>query len=349
LVADVRHLEQIGVEPCHPDTVPEEGFMGQGCTGGHHYTIEAQRFHLVGDMPRLIEVNTNAGGSLLAYLAHHPSLPVVPESLEDRHKRRLLKTFSSEILQFTNGYKDKPERIAIVDENPEEQHLYAEMKVFADLFREWGSDAVIVDPGKLQASEKGVWFDDERIDFIYNRHCDFYLESNQMAGLRHAYLNGKVCLSPNPHMYGLLADKRRMPLWSDPQAWQDWSLPAADKQLLQELVPNSTLLNEFDLEDLWSQRKQYVFKPVSSFGSRGVLLGEKISRKRFNQLPLEQTLVQEVVPPSMTETSDFATMKTDFRLYAYRSRVLGVTARLYRGQVTNMRTPGGGFARVKID
>jgi hypothetical protein len=28
--------------------------------------------------------------------------------------------------------------------------------------------------------------------------------------------------------------------------------------------------------------------------------------------------------------------------------VLGVTARLYRGQVTNMRTPGGGFARVKV-
>ncbi len=42
-------------------------------------------------------------------------------------------------------------------------------------------------------------------------------------------------------------------------------------------------------------------------------------------------------------------MKTDLRLYAYRNRVLGVTARLYRGQVTNLRTPGGGFARVRID
>jgi hypothetical protein len=41
-------------------------------------------------------------------------------------------------------------------------------------------------------------------------------------------------------------------------------------------------------------------------------------------------------------------MKTDLRLYAYRNRVLGVTARLYRGQVTNLRTPGGGFARVKV-
>ena len=41
-------------------------------------------------------------------------------------------------------------------------------------------------------------------------------------------------------------------------------------------------------------------------------------------------------------------MKTDLRLYAYRNRVLGVTARLYHGQVTNLRTPGGGFARVRL-
>ncbi len=315
---------------------------------GHQAVMMCYDFHLAGDMPRLIEVNTNAGGSLLAYLAHDPSLPVAPESLDAKQKSRLLHTFSTEFLQFTGGDKTRPERIAIVDENPEEQHLYAEMKVFAELFREWGVDAVVVDPSQLQTSEMGIWFDGSLIDFVYNRHCDFYLESDEMAGLKEAYLRGKVCLSPNPHMYGLLADKRRMPLWSDPQAWESWSLSAADKQLLQELVPDSALLTEYDLQDLWSHRKQYAFKPVNSFGSRGVLLGEKISRKRFNQLPLEQTIVQEMVPPSMTDVSDFGAMKTDFRLYAYRNRTLGVTARLYQGQVTNMRTPGGGFARVKV-
>ena len=37
----------------------------------------------------------------------------------------------------------------------------------------------------------------------------------------------------------------------------------------------------------------------------------------------------------MTETSDFGAMKTDFRLYAYRSRVLGVTvAAVYLGLST---------------
>jgi hypothetical protein len=38
--------------------------------------------------------------------------------------------------------------------------------------------------------------------------------------------------------------------------------------------------------------------------------------------------------------------KVDVRLYAYRERTLLVAARLYQGQATNFRTPGGGFAPV---
>ena len=40
--------------------------------------------------------------------------------------------------------------------------------------------------------------------------------------------------------------------------------------------------------------------------------------------------------------------KMDVRLYAYDGRVLLVAARLYQGQTTNFRTPGGGFAPVLV-
>ena len=40
------------------------------------------------------------------------------------------------------------------------------------------------------------------------------------------------------------------------------------------------------------------------------------------------------------------TLKTDVRLYTYDSAVLLASARLYRGQTTNFRTVGGGFAPV---
>lgn len=315
---------------------------------GHSAVMMCYDFHLVGEVPRLIEVNTNAGGGLLAYLAHDPLLAIVPESLNAKLRERLLKTFSDEIYQFSGGREKKPERIVIVDENPEEQYLYPEMRAFIDLFSAWGIAAEIADPQQLGASADGVWLNGNPVDMVYNRHCDFYLESEAMAGLREAYLARKVCLSPNPHLYGLLADKRRMELWTNPLKRSEFSLSPSDLTILDETVPTSSLLSSLDLQEAWSTRKGLVFKPVDSFGSRGVLLGGKISRTRFEQQPVETTLVQELVPPSLTEVPGADPMKTDLRLYAYQDQALGVTARLYRGQVTNLRTPGGGFARVKV-
>ncbi len=315
---------------------------------GHDAVMMCYDFHLCGEVPRLIEVNTNAGGSLYAYLANDPSLPIEPGSLKPKLAKRLLQTFAREIIQFSAGHKTRPERIVILDENPDQQFLYPEMRAFADLFMAWGVPSDIVDPQQLEASAEGVRLNGQTVDLIYNRHCDFYLERAEMAGLRAAYLARKVCLSPNPHMYGLLADKRRMTLWTDPGKRTGLSLSATDQALMDETLPVSSLLSDLDPQQVWSTRKRQVFKPVDSFGSRGVLLGEKISRSRFEQLPAATTLVQELVPPSLTEVPGFEPMKTDLRLYAYRDRALGVTARLYRGQVTNLRTPGGGFSRVEV-
>lgn len=316
---------------------------------GHDAVMMCYDFHVVGDVPRLIEVNTNAGGGMLAILARDPDLPADHTALSTTLRARLLRTFSEEIDRFSSGAKSRPQRLAIIDEHPTEQYLYPEMCAFAELFRAWGVPTDIVEPRQLQATAEGVWLDGQAVDMIYNRHCDFYLAGDDMTGLQEAYLAGQVCLTPNPRMYGLLADKRRMVLWSDPENWGRWALPARDQHLLEQTLPKTTLLADHDPQQLWPDRKKWVFKPVDSFGSRGVLIGEKISRTRYDQLPGPTTLVQELVPPGLTEGPGREPMKTDLRLYAYRNRVLGVTARLYRGQVTNMRTPGGGFARVKVE
>jgi hypothetical protein len=38
--------------------------------------------------------------------------------------------------------------------------------------------------------------------------------------------------------------------------------------------------------------------------------------------------------------------KADIRLYTYDGNILLTAARLYQGQTTNFRTPGGGFAPI---
>jgi hypothetical protein len=315
---------------------------------GHDAVMMGYDFHLTPRGPRLIEVNTNAGGILLAYLSHFPDSAAARTRLPDRLVRKVLESFAEEMRGISRGAAALPATVAILDEEPETQYLYREMVAIAELFERTGIRSTIADPGGLDAGARGVFADGVKIDLIYNRHCDFYLERPEMAGIRAAYLAGNVCLTPNPFTYGLLADKRRLALWSDPEAVAEWDLEPREVELLADVVPESRLLRDVDAEAVWRERKEWVFKPVSRFGSRGVLLGRKVSRTRFDELPPDETLVQRHVPPSLTEIAGGEPMKTDLRLYVYRSRVLGVAARLYHGQVTNLRTAGGGFAPVKI-
>jgi len=315
---------------------------------GHDSVMMGYDFHLTPDGPKLIEVNTNAGGGLLAYLAYAPQTPLAELALPRRLRSELLHSFVDEIKAFSGGRHKRPLRIAILDERPAEQFLYPEMQAFVRLFEEWGVPALIVDPAELKAGREGVFHEGEAVELIYNRHTDFYLETPEMAGIREAYLNRSVCLTPNPYTYGLLADKRRMILWSDPQALAALGIDRKSAQLLAATIPESRLLADCDRDRLWARRQEWAFKPVTRFGSRGVLLGHKISRSRFDALPDRETLVQRLEPPSLSEADDGGAMKTDFRLYVYQRRVLGVAARLYRGQVTNLRTPGGGFAPVRL-
>jgi hypothetical protein len=346
MVELVRLLHELSQRPAYRalvyPLVPESARFDPG----HDSVMMGYDFHLSDDGPRLIEVNTNAGGGLLACRAALPQGCSLPAELPTKLKSRLLQSFAAEFKAFTGDKRDKPQRIVIIDENPTAQFLYPEMAVFAKLFRAWGAKSDIVDPAQLRTSADGVTLSAEPVDMIYNRHCDFYLESAAMAGLRDAWLAHAVCLTPNPHTYGLLGDKRRLAIWSDAGLLKSIGLPTAARDLCLKVVPRARLLADFDRETVWAERKQLVFKPVALYGSKGVLLGEKISHKRFDELPPDETLVQTLVPPSMTETPGNGTMKTEFRLFAYRDRVLGVSARLYRGQVTNMRTPGGGFAPV---
>lgn len=299
-------------------------------------------FHLTDAGPRLIEVNTNAGGAALALRACQGEPQLTP-SLE----RRFRQMFQGEWHDFSAG--DRPLRsLVILDEAPSQQALYPEMQRFSAWLMAAGIAVHIVDPAELVADEHGVSLAGQSVDMIYNRHCDFYLEDAAMAGIRRAYLARKVCLTPNPSVYGLLADKRRLTLWCQADKMAQLGLKDAEIELLQRLIPNSRLLAGLEGDQVWAERKGLVLKPVARYGSKGVLLGKGMSRKRFAELDPALTLVQDLVPPSQITDGDGNSFKVDLRLYAWRNRALGIAARLYQGQVTNLHTVGGGFAAVEL-
>ncbi len=62
-------------------------------------------------------------------------------------------------------------------------------------------------------------------------------------------------------------------------------------------------------------------------------------------------MAQELIKPSergvLVDGAETA-LKVDIRAYVYAGEILMLAARLYQGQTTNFRTPGGGFAPVFV-
>ncbi len=311
---------------------------------GHYAVMMGFDFHLSPTGPKLIEVNTNAGGLWLSNLCYQPEARSFPPKLADK----LLQTFLNDYALFRQNPLACPELIVILDENPQKQFLYPEMQVFAQLFQQAGIKTAIASPENLTGNSDGVYLGNQRIDLIYNRHCDFYLETAAMNLVRKAWLNAQVCLTPNPRAYGLLADKRRMILWSKPEFLAKLGLTTKEIGLIDQATPQTLSLADLTPEQAWNSRKHWVFKPETGYGSRGVYVGDKLTKGKLAELNPEHTLVQQRVPASITRINDDLQFKTDFRLFSYRNQILAISARLYQGQVTNLRTEHGGFAKVRL-
>ncbi|MCF6179823.1 MAG: hypothetical protein L3J63_10610, partial [Geopsychrobacter sp.] len=153
-------------------------------------------FHLTSAGPRLIEVNTNAGGSALSLRACQDGPNLTPSL-----RRRLRRMFLREWLDFNAGQRPL-QSIVILDEKPLQQALYPEMKCFVDWLTAEGLKVKIADPSELEIDDQGVRLAGMQVDLIYNRHCDFYLEDPVLAAMRNAYLERRFCLTPYPFVYG---------------------------------------------------------------------------------------------------------------------------------------------------
>ena len=310
-------------------------------------------FHLAASGPKLIEVNSNAGGAFLNALlakAQRACCAEVDVALgrlkADDFDRATLRMFEEEwLLQRKVG---APRRIAIVDERPTEQYLYPEFLLAQRLFQKNGIDAVIADGSALCYEHGRLLADGEPIDLVYNRLVDFSFDRPEHEALRDAYAEGAVVVTPNPHVHALYADKRNLSLLSDQVRLSDWGLPP---QMLADLagVPRTVPVTLENAERLWAARRSLFFKPFGGHGGKAVYRGDKVTQRVWAEIVRGGYVAQDFAAPGerMIKLDGTAERrKTDVRLYTYNGRILLTAARLYQGQVTNFRTPGGGFAPV---
>ena len=351
----VRAVETVVALPAYRDLVlaraPEIARHAPGNTRGVFFGYD---FHLAQHGFGLIEVNTNAGGAMLNAVlgrAHRACcLPVErlgpSVARAEAFEQAIVDMFHSE--WQLSGAGRQLQTIAIVDEAPANQYLYPEFLLFQRLFARHGLRAVIADPSELRLEGGELFVQGERIDLVYNRLTDFYLEAPASQALRAAYLSGGVVVTPHPQAHALYADKRNLVLLSDPQTLDALGVPQETREVLLAGVPRTVVVDMANADELWAQRKQLFFKPFAGYGSRAAYRGDKITRRVWSEIVAGGYVAQALVAPgerALDGTED-KPLKFDLREYVYDGRVQWSSARLYQGQTTNFRTPGGGFAPV---
>ncbi len=310
-------------------------------------------FHLGPDGPQLIEINSNAGGALLnarllraqrACCEPVARMMPAPAPLEEV----FVAMFRAE-WRLARAAVRPLARIAIVDVLPEEQYLSPEFELFRQLFEAHGIATVVVDPAELTFDGERLCCRGQVIDLVYNRLTDFAFEESQHVSLRAAYLANAVVVTPHPQAHALFADKRNLVALSDAVWCREIGLSEAERELLSGSIPRTEEVLPATADAFWASRRRWFFKPAAGFGSKATYRGDKLTRRVFEEIARGGYVAQAIVAPSERRLlvdgveQDF---KLDLRNYVYRGDVQLVSARLYRGQTTNFRTRGGGFAAV---
>jgi hypothetical protein len=130
-------------------------------------------FHLGADGPKLIEVNTNAGGAVLNALLATAQRACCP-AVEDTFRLPLIVDFDAELIgmfraEWALQRDAAPLRsVAIVDDNPEGQYLYPEFLLAREAFSRHDIEAIITDASELRYAHGRLWMGEAPIDLVYN-------------------------------------------------------------------------------------------------------------------------------------------------------------------------------------
>lgn len=308
-----------------------------------HGVFYGYDFHLNEEGVHLIEINTNAGGAFLNALlikSQKAAGPIGTSIAMENLERVFITMFYNEWILCSG---DKPlKTMAIVDEQPKSQFLYPEFLLAQKIFETEGINTYILDPSEMEINESGVFYQQERIDLIYNRLTDFRLE--HYPNLLSAFLKKQVVLTPNPIHYETYADKRNLVKLTDANILQSLGASKTTIEILLKGIPETKLIKPEDSDFWWGQRKHWFFKPVSGYGSKGAYRGDKLTKRVFDEIMHSDYVAQRLAMPREVNA-----LKYDVRCYVYQGELQFIMARVYQGQTTNFRTPGGGFAIVRMD
>ena len=309
-------------------------------------------FHVTREGPQLIEINTNAGGAFLVHSLYDPvsSMPLCGGDWGSAVDSAWM--FEMLVLEWRSaGRSGAPRTLAVVDEAPQTQFLHPDFELASRYFESYGVRVHVADPAELAMYDGQLMLRGDVIDMVYSRVTDFYFASPAQKILLDAWVSDAAVVSPSPAHHARYADKRNLVLLSDPRHALRDALSHEEKLVL-NTIPRTWSVTAKNAAHLWQERKRLFFKPAGGFGGRGAYRGSKLTRRVWGEITRLKDgcyVAQEKVPaPSRWVGVSGKALKYDIRAYTYDGEVKLLSARVYQGQTTNFRTPGGGFAPVVL-
>jgi hypothetical protein len=352
----VRAVESVVALPAYRARVLADApAIARHDPGGARGVFFGYDFHIRDNDVGLIEINTNAGGAMLNAVmakAHHACCIDTAQATTAAIASRTLENDIVDMFlaEWRLSNRNRPlQTIAIVDAAPEEQYLYPEFLLFKQLFERHGLHAVIADPSELALRDGVLWHHDTAIDLVYNRLTDFMLELPASAALRAAYIAQAVVLTPHPQAHALYADKRNLAVLCDARQLDALGVARSTQEILLANIQNTEVVDAADADRLWRERRRLFFKPADGYGGRAAYRGDKLTRRVWEDILAGSYVAQAIMVPGervIGSRESPQALKFDIRTYAYNGQAQWTAARMYQGQTTNFRTPGGGFAPV---
>jgi hypothetical protein len=228
------------------------------------------------------------------------------------------------------------------------QFLAPEFELFRQLFEATALPPSLPIPANSPATASACCTDGQPVDLIYNRLTDFSLDATVNADF------GQFSM---PAVWSDAASAR--PCAVCRQAQPDAALrrgalialgvPEATRKTCSPAFRAPVAVTAEQGERFWAERKRWFFKPPAGFGSRAAYRGDKLTKRVFEEILHGGYIAQEIAPPSehVVRRGEADDEGRHPLLRLQRPHPV-VAARLYQGQTTNFRTPGGGFAPVFV-
>jgi uncharacterized circularly permuted ATP-grasp superfamily protein len=157
-------------------------------------------------------------------------------------------------------------------------------------------------------------------------------------------------ISPHPAAHARWADKRLLAWLRDESLLAAAGIDTNERLTVLATIPPTAIVEPSQAEKLWARRKELFFKPVDGYAGKAAYRGDKLTRTSFAHILAHRYVAQAIAPTSFRTVCSIEGEETELRVDVRNWVMHGETwlraARLYRGQTTNFRTSGGGFAPV---